>query len=55
MVNTNVLLFNAQKAYIRIIRNISHGYRGHQPAKKSQCQQQGPIPGICTTNNLYYF
>ena len=55
MIDAYILLFDAQKAHIRVIRNISHGDGGHQPAEKAQRDQQGPIPNICAGDNLYYF
>jgi hypothetical protein len=55
VIDPNILLLNAQKAYIRIIGDIGHGNRGHEPAKKSQQQQQSGVPNICPGDNLCYF
>jgi hypothetical protein len=55
MINSYILLFDAQKADIGVIRNIIHRYPGHQPGKKSQRKQQAGIPNICTAENLCYF
>jgi len=47
MIDMDIVLLDAQKAYIRVIRNILHGDTGHQPGEESQRQQQGHIPTIC--------
>ena len=52
VIDINIFLFDPEKSHIRIIGDIGHGDRGHQPAEKSQGDQQSRIPGICMTDYL---
>lgn len=55
LIDMDILLFDPQKADIRIIRNIGHRYAGHQPGKKSKREQQGGVEYIGAADNLLYF
>lgn len=55
MVHMNILLFDAEETYVRIIRNISHRDPGHQPGKKSKDKQKPRIEDVGAADNLFYF
>jgi hypothetical protein len=54
VVDADILLFDTQKADIRIVGNIIHRYPRHQPGKKGQGEQKGGIEYVGAADNLFY-
>lgn len=52
MIDMNIVLLDPKETYIRIVRNISHRDRRHQPGKEGQCEQKARVPNICMRRNL---
>jgi hypothetical protein len=48
-----IVLFDAQKSHISVVRDIGNSYPGHQPGKKCQCQQQCNIEQGNPSDNLF--
>ena len=55
MINVNIMLLYAQKAHIGLIGNIGYGNAGHQPGKKSQRNEQGPVEYVYLPENYLTF